>query len=161
MLQKESAATYPRLQVLRACMKLVSTISSTAKTTVLPATMCISKVMPHLVFTPAHFLNAASTKMTLIISVARSDEMEKASPVIRILGSCQSFGNSPPCQWALVHSLRCTTLALTATCTTEASTTRQQVACGRSSATAKQTNQKLLVQFHLQREKNSTTLSLS
>ena len=59
MLQKESAATYPRLQVLQACTKLVSTISSTAKTTVLPVTMCISKAMLRLVSMPVHFLNAA------------------------------------------------------------------------------------------------------
>ena len=98
--------------------------------------------------------------MTLIISVAKSDETEKASPVIRILVSCQSFGNFPPCQWVLDHSLRCTTLALTATCTTEALTTHQQAACGHSLEMVKQTNQKLSDQFHLQREKNSTTLSL-
>ena len=99
--------------------------------------------------------------MTLIISGARSDEMEKASPAIRILDSCQSFGNSPPCQWVLGHSRRCTTLALIATYTTEESTTLQQAECGRSLVMAKQTNQKLLVQFHLQRERISTTLSLS
>ena len=100
---KESAATFQHSLALQVCTKLVSTISSTAKTTESLETMCTSKVTPHQASTRARSLNIDSTKQISTISAERSDAMEQDSPVIRIRASCQSSGNSLLCQWGSDH----------------------------------------------------------
>ena len=96
---KESAATFQHSLALQVCTKLVSTISSTAKTTESLETMCTSKVTPHQASTHVRSLNIDSTKQISTISDEKLVAMERDSLVIRIHASCQSSGNSLLSLW--------------------------------------------------------------
>ncbi|CAB4616066.1 unannotated protein [freshwater metagenome] len=138
----ESVDTFPHLLVLQVCTKLVSIISFGAKTTMQPATTCISKAMDRQAFMRAHFSKADLTKTTSIISAAKLEGTAKGFLVTRTRDSCLSSGNFPPYPWGSDQSPRCIRHVLIAICTIVESTTPHKAECGHSLVMVKQMNQK-------------------
>ena len=95
------------------------------------ATTSTSRATPRRASTPGPSSRAACPRRTSTASAARSTcpaAGRRPGPVVatRTRGSCPTSGSTRPCRWASVRSCRSTRPGSTGTCTTVASTTRQQ-----------------------------------